>query len=180
MPQAQDVMSQPLDLVDGHATLIAAHVIHSTPSVHLVRSGTSSRKEQQEDELMHSADSSFSIHSDRSSTSSGSSAYEDETMYSADSDSHKGSVGSQDGLDLPLDAHMFPGRGKWHYAVLPVLLVADARNIVPLLCSTLYQRRAWGILELVVGLCCSNTGTTATAIFGWLDSDRLGEGRMVG
>jgi hypothetical protein len=180
MPQAQDVISQPLDLVDGHATLIAAHVIYSTPKVHLDRSSTSSGKEQRGDELMHSADSSFSIHSDRSSTSSGSSAYEDETMYSADSDSHKGSVGSQDGLDLPLDAHMFPGRGKWHYAVLPVLLVADARNIVPLLCSTLYQRRVWGILEPVVGLCCSNTGTTATAIFGWLDSDQSVEGHMVG
>jgi len=180
MPQAEDVISQPLDPVDGHATLIAAHIIYSRPKVHLDQSSTNSGKEQREDEFMHSADPSFSIHSDRSSTSSERSAYEDETMYSGYSDSHHSSVDPPDGLDLPLDAHMFPGRGKWHYAVLPVLLVADSRNIVPLLCSTLYQRRVWGILEPVVGLCCSNTGTTATAIFGWLESDQSGEGRMVG
>jgi len=73
-------------------------------------------------------------------------------MHSADSDSCDGSVDSLGGLDLPLQAHMVPGRGKWY--------------IVPLLCSTLYQRRVWGIREPVVSLCCSDAGTTATAMFG--------------
>jgi hypothetical protein len=151
MPRAQDAASQPSDLIDGHATLIAAHIICSTPR----------------------------IHDDRSRTNSGNGEDEDELMHSADYDSCDGSVDSLDGLDLPLQAHMLPGRGKWHYAVLPVLLVANSRNIVPLLCSTLYQRRVWGLREPVVGLCCSNTGTTATAIFGWLDPDQSDEGCMV-
>ena len=143
MPRAQNMASQPSDLIDGHATLIAAHAICSTPN----------------------------IHSFRSRANSGSVEDEDFLMYSADSDSCDGSVDSLDGLDLPLQAHMMLGRGKWNHVVLPVLLVADAHNIVPLLCSTLYQRLVWGIREPVVGLCCSNAGTTATAMFGWLESE---------
>ncbi|KAG1717259.1 hypothetical protein EDB19DRAFT_1386905 [Suillus lakei] len=147
MPQGQNVASQPSNLIDGHSTLLAAHAIFSTPRTHSDRFRTNSRNEEDDDEL----------------------------MYSADSDSCDGSV---DSLDLPLQAHMLPGRGRCLSAVVPVLLVADSHNIVPLLCSTLYQRRVWGIHQPVVGLCCSSTGTTATAIFGWLDSDQSEEGRM--
>ncbi|KAG2115581.1 hypothetical protein BD769DRAFT_1073401 [Suillus cothurnatus] len=149
MPRAQNVASQPSNLIDGHATLIAAHGIFSTPKTHSGSSRTSSRNEEDKDEL----------------------------MYSADSDSCDGS-GSVDSLDLPLQAHMLPGRGRCLSAVLPVLLVADSNNIIPLLCSTLYQRHVWGICQPVVGLCCSRTGTTAMAIFGWLDSDQSEEGCM--
>ncbi|KAG2358638.1 hypothetical protein BDR07DRAFT_1417204 [Suillus spraguei] len=67
---------------------------------------------------------------------------------------------------------MLSGRGRRLSAVVPVFLVADSHNIVPLLCSTLYQRRVWG----TVSLC---TGTIATAIFGWLDPDRSEEGCTV-
>ncbi|KAG2031345.1 hypothetical protein BDR03DRAFT_116281 [Suillus americanus] len=149
MPRAQNVASQPSNLIDGHATLLAAHAIFSTPRTHSDRSTTSSQDEDPEDM--------------------------DESMYSADSDSCDGSI---DSLDLPLQAHMLPGRGKRLSAVVPVLLVADSHNIVPLLCSALYQRHVWGIRQPVVGLCCSSTGTIAMAIFGWLDSDQSEEGRM--
>ncbi|KAG1741780.1 uncharacterized protein EDB91DRAFT_1279845 [Suillus paluster] len=132
MPQAQNVASQPSNLIDGHATLLAAHAIFSAPRTH----------------------------SDRYSTSSGSEEDEEELMYSADSDSCNGSL---DSLDLPLQAHMLPGRGRCLSAVVPVLLVADARNIVPLLSSALYQRHVWGILQPVVGLCCSSTAHLALA-----------------
>ena len=180
MPRAQSVTSQPSDLIDGHATLIAAHTIRSTPMNDPDRLVSSSGN--REDENEDSADPSPMDHSDRSSTtdSSGSADDEDESMYSADSGSCDGSLDSLDGLDLPLQAHMLPGQGRWHYAVLPVLLVADTRNIVPLLCSTLYQRHVWGIREPVVGVCCSNTGTIATTIFGWLDYNQSEEGCMVG
>ncbi|KAG1746976.1 hypothetical protein EDB19DRAFT_336664 [Suillus lakei] len=147
MPQSQSMASQPSNLIDGYATLLAAHAIFSMPRTHSDNSRTNSRNEEDEDE----------------------------SMYSADSDSCDGSV---DSLDLPLQAHMLPGRGRCLSAVVPVLLVADSHNIVPLLCSTLYQRHVWGIHQPVVGLCCSSTGTTATAIFGWLDSDQSQEGRM--
>ncbi|KAG1860404.1 hypothetical protein F4604DRAFT_1957815 [Suillus subluteus] len=149
MPRAQNVTSQPSNLIDGHATLLAAHAIFSTPRTHSDRSTTSSQYEDSEDM--------------------------DESIYSADSDSCDGSIGS---LDLPLQAHMLPGRGRRLSVVVPVLLVADSRNIVPLLCSALYQRHVWGIRQPVVGLCCSSTGTIATAIFGWLDSDQSEEGHM--
>ncbi|KAG2358618.1 hypothetical protein BDR07DRAFT_1611785 [Suillus spraguei] len=147
MPRAQNVASQPLNLIDGRATLLAAHAIFSAPRTHSDTSRTSSRNEEDEDE----------------------------SMQSADSDSSDGSVES---LDLPLQAHMLSGRGRRLSAVVPVLLVADSYNIVPLICSTLYQRRVWGIRQPVVGLCCSSTGTIATAIFGWLDPDQLEEGHM--
>ncbi|KAG2355005.1 hypothetical protein BDR07DRAFT_1464761 [Suillus spraguei] len=147
MPRAQNVASQPPNLIDGHATLLAAHAIFSTPRTHSDTSRTSLQNEEDEDESMHSADS----------------------------DSSDGSVES---LDLPLQAHMLSGRGRRLSAVVPVLLVADSHNIVPLICSTLYQRRVWGIRQPVVGLCCSSTGTIATAIFGWLDPDQSEEGHM--
>ncbi|KAG2361293.1 hypothetical protein BDR07DRAFT_1359144 [Suillus spraguei] len=147
MPRAQNVASQPLNLIDGRATLLAAHAIFSAPRTHSNTSRTSSRNEEDEDESMHSADS----------------------------DSSDGSIES---LDLPLQAHMLSGRGRRLSAVVPVLLVADSHNIVPLLCSTLYQRRVWGIRQPVVGLCCSSTGTIATAIFGWLDPDQSEKGHM--
>ncbi|KAG2363055.1 hypothetical protein BDR07DRAFT_1405521, partial [Suillus spraguei] len=136
MPRAQNVASQPLNLIDGRATLLAAHAIFSAPRTHSNTSRTSSRNEEDEDESMHSADSDSS------------------------------------------DAHMLSGRGRRLSAVVPVLLVADSHNIVPLMCSTLYQRRVWGIRQPVVGLCCSSTGTIATAIFGWLDPDQSEEGHM--
>ncbi|KAG1855961.1 hypothetical protein F4604DRAFT_1932104 [Suillus subluteus] len=149
MPRAQNVASQPSNLIDGHATLLAAHAILSMHRTHSDRSTTSSRDSDSEDK--------------------------DESMYSAGSDLCDGSV---DSFDLPLQAHMLPGRGRRISAVVPVLLVTDSRNIVPLLCSALYQRHVWGIRQPVVGLCCSSTGTIATAIFGWLDSDQSEEGRM--
>ncbi|KAG2358643.1 hypothetical protein BDR07DRAFT_1379277 [Suillus spraguei] len=147
MPRAQNVASQPLSLIDGHATLLAAHAIFSAPRTHSDVPRTSSRNKEDEDE----------------------------SMYSMDSDSCDGSV---DSLDLPLQAYMLPGRGRRLSAVVPVLLVADSRNIVSLLCSALYQRHVWGIRQPVVGLCCSSSGTIATAIFGWLDSNRSEEGRI--
>ncbi|KAG2031074.1 hypothetical protein BDR03DRAFT_986662 [Suillus americanus] len=113
-------------------------------------------------------------YSDRSRTSSPNEEDKDESMCSADSDSCDSLL---DSLDLPLQAHMLPGRGRHLSAVLPVLLVTDSHNIVPLLCSTLYQRHVWGIRHPEVGLCCSRTGTVATAIFAWLDSDQSEEGR---
>ncbi|KAG2110468.1 hypothetical protein BD769DRAFT_1495588 [Suillus cothurnatus] len=64
-------------------------------------------------------------------------------------------------------------------AVVPILLVADSHNIVPLLCSALYQRYVWGIHQPVVGLCCFSTVTISMAIFGWLNSDQSEEGRMI-
>ncbi|OJA12706.1 hypothetical protein AZE42_02879 [Rhizopogon vesiculosus] len=49
MPRAQDVATQPSKLINGHATLIAAHIICSTPKTHSDRSSTNSGSEDDED-----------------------------------------------------------------------------------------------------------------------------------
>ncbi|KIK36325.1 hypothetical protein CY34DRAFT_527898 [Suillus luteus UH-Slu-Lm8-n1] len=192
MPRAQNVSCQPANLIDGHATLLVAHSIFSEPRTHSDRAGTNTRNKEDQDESMCFADKDESMCSadqDESICSSDqnesissadqdeliSSADQDEPICFADSDSCDGSV---DSLDLPLQAHMLTGRGRRLSAVVPVLLVADPYNIIPLLCSALYQRHVWGIRQPVVGLCCSRTGTIATAIFGWLESDQSEEGRM--
>ncbi|KAG2756650.1 hypothetical protein P692DRAFT_20868302 [Suillus brevipes Sb2] len=192
MPRAQNVSCQPSNLIVGHATLLVAHAIFSAPRAHSDRARTNTRNEEDQDGSICSADQDESISSADQDESIGSadqndlissadqdeltfSADQDESICSADSDPSDGSV---DSLDLPLQAHMLPGRGRRLSVVVPVLLVADPHNIIPLLCSALYQRHVWGIHQPVVGLCCSSTGTIATAIFGWLESDQSEEGRM--
>jgi hypothetical protein len=184
MPRAQNVSCQPSNLIDGHATLLVAYAIFSAPRTHSDRARTNTRNEEDQDESMCSADQDELICSADQNESISSedqdeltfSADQDESICSADSDPSDDSV---DSLDLPLQAHMLPGRGRRLSTVVPVLLVADPHNIIPLLCSALYQRHVWGIRQPVVGLCCSSTGTIATAIFGWLESDQSEEGRMV-
>ncbi|KIK37732.1 hypothetical protein CY34DRAFT_444008 [Suillus luteus UH-Slu-Lm8-n1] len=153
MPRAQNVSCQPSNLIDGYATLLVAHAIFSEPRTHSERARTNTRNEEDQDESISSSGQDELI----------SSADQDESICSADSDPCDGSV---DSLDLPLQAHMLPGRGRRLSTVVPVLLVANPHNIIPLLCSALYQRHVWGIRQPVVGLCCSSTGTIATAIFG--------------
>ncbi|KAG1744502.1 hypothetical protein EDD22DRAFT_1005603 [Suillus occidentalis] len=101
-------------------------------------------------------------HSDRARINTRNEEDLDDWICSADQDE---SISSADS-DLRLSA------------VVPVLLVANPNNIIPLLCSALYQRHVshvWSIRQPVVGLCCSSTGTIATAIFGWLESDQSEE-----
>ena len=50
MPRAQNVTSQPADLIDGHATLIAAHTIRSTPMSDPERLSSSSGNREDENE----------------------------------------------------------------------------------------------------------------------------------
>jgi hypothetical protein len=175
MPRAQNVSCQPSNLIEGHATLLVGHAIFAASRSHSDRARTNTRNEEDQDESMCFTDQDESVCS-ADQDESISSADQDESISSAGSDPCDGSV---DSLDLPLQAHMLPGRGRRLSAVVPVLLVADPHNIVPLLCSSLYQRHVWGIRQPVVGLCCSSTGTIATAIFGWLESDQSEEGRMV-
>ncbi|KAG1765235.1 hypothetical protein EDD22DRAFT_951225 [Suillus occidentalis] len=159
MSRAQNVSCQPSNLIDGHAILLVAQAIFSAPRTHSDRARTNTRNEEDQDESICSSDLNGLICS----------ADQDELISSADSGSCDGSV---DSLDLPLQAHMLTGRGRRLSAVVPVLLVADPHNDIPLLCSALYQRHVWGIRQPVVCLCCSSTGTIATAIFGWLESDQ--------
>ncbi|KAG1758114.1 tRNA synthetases class I, catalytic domain-containing protein [Suillus occidentalis] len=114
-------------------------------------------------------------HSDRARANTRNKEDQDELITSADSDLCDGLV---DSLNLPLQELMLLGRGRCLSVMVPVLLVTDSHNIIPLLCSALYQRHMWGISQPVVSLCYSRTGTIATAIFRWLKSDQSEEGHM--
>lgn len=96
---------------------------------------------------------------------------EDGTFHTTSEDSSAEScTSSRLSLDVPFDAHMLPGRGRRLCAVLPVICISDASNIVSLLTSTLYQRYVWNIDEPVVGLVISHTGTAAQVYLAWLES----------
>lgn len=86
-------------------------------------------------------------------------------------------------LEPPLrvcsEAHILISNTIGAMAVLPVLPVADAQNIVPLISSVLYQRRVWGINLPVVGLCLSRYDTVARIYVGWLDPEVLTDAGLV-
>lgn len=71
------------------------------------------------------------------------------------------------------EAHVLLSNTVGAMAVLPVLPVADAENIIPLISSVLYQRRVWGIDLPAVGLCLSRYDTSVRIYVGWLDPEAL-------
>lgn len=86
-------------------------------------------------------------------------------------------------LEPPLrvcsEAHILISNTIGAMAVLPVLPVADADNIIPLVSSVLYQRRVWGVNLPVVGVCLSRHDTTARIYVGWMDPDALTSAGLV-
>ena len=58
-------------------------------------------------------------------------------------------------LDIPLDAHCLPGRGKRVDCNLPVIGVADEDEIQALMTSIVYQRHVLGISLPAVGISLS-------------------------
>ncbi|KAJ7851949.1 hypothetical protein B0H14DRAFT_3866195 [Mycena olivaceomarginata] len=72
-------------------------------------------------------------------------------------------------IDVPLDAHVIPGRGRHLYVLLPFLCVADTNHIVDLMSSVACQRHVWGIPPPAIGFALSKSGTTATLVLSWVD-----------
>lgn len=72
-------------------------------------------------------------------------------------------------IDVPFHAHVLTGRGIRRYCLIPIVLIADFENIVPLMTSSLYQRSVWGISEPVVGLAFSKSGVIVQVFLGWLE-----------
>ena len=70
-------------------------------------------------------------------------------------------------LDIPLDAHCLPGRGKRVNCNLPVIGVADEDEIQALITSIVCQRHVLGISLPVVGISLSKASTTANVVIGW-------------
>ncbi|KAJ7714769.1 hypothetical protein DFH07DRAFT_863228 [Mycena maculata] len=72
-------------------------------------------------------------------------------------------------IDVPLDAHIIPGRGRHLCLLLPFLCVADTNHIVDLMSSAACQRYVWGIPPPAIGFALSKSGTTATLVLSWVD-----------
>ncbi|RDB29891.1 hypothetical protein Hypma_014044 [Hypsizygus marmoreus] len=93
-----------------------------------------------------------------------------ESVESGESGESDG-TSSERSLDMPLSAHLLPGRGRRLWCAIPVFAVAKSDGISPLLSSILYQRFVWGIDLPAVGITISESGDIARVILAWLDSD---------
>ncbi|KAJ3554947.1 hypothetical protein NM688_g2843 [Phlebia brevispora] len=73
-------------------------------------------------------------------------------------------------LDLPLDAHVLAGRRAWPFVSFPIVCIAEAEEIVPLLSSAVCQRATWGIDVPVIGFEMSKFDSIVHVYIGWFDS----------
>ncbi|KAJ6572627.1 hypothetical protein B0H10DRAFT_2106578 [Mycena sp. CBHHK59/15] len=86
-----------------------------------------------------------------------------------DIESSHSSVTSTRSLDVVVEGHVLPGRGRHLDAFLPILCIADSDNIVPLMCSVACQRYVWGISDPVVGFLFSETRAVVRLVVAWID-----------
>ncbi|CAL1706020.1 unnamed protein product [Somion occarium] len=91
----------------------------------------------------------------------------------AEEDTHPLSDDSSS-LHVPFDAHILLGQGRRKSAEIPLVVVADSENIIPLITSALYQRYVWSVDEPVIGFEILRASTTVQVRLGWvvLDDDQ--------
>jgi hypothetical protein len=82
-------------------------------------------------------------------------------------------------IDLPLEAHVLPGRGRQFFAALPFLSIADDNNAVDMMTSLACQRYVWGISEPAVGFVLSETGVVTKLLLSWLDPTTVSRERSL-
>ena len=78
-------------------------------------------------------------------------------------------------LDVSLDAHVIPGRGKRVDCLLPVVCAAQEDTIEALVTSVVCQRYVWKMSSPVVGISLSNRSTIARIVIGWAEVPEGGE-----
>ncbi|KAJ7867281.1 hypothetical protein B0H13DRAFT_2065596, partial [Mycena leptocephala] len=72
-------------------------------------------------------------------------------------------------VDISLQAHVLPGRGRHLSVVLPFLCITDIDNVVNLMSSAASQQHVWGIREPVLGFVISPNGVVAKLVLSWVD-----------
>ena len=72
-------------------------------------------------------------------------------------------------LDVSLDAHVIPGRGKRVDCLLPVVCAAQEDTIEALVTSVVCQRYVWKMSSPVLGISLSNRSTIARIVLGWAE-----------
>jgi len=101
----------------------------------------------------------------------------DASMHYRDASSLKAS--STLSINVPSKGHVLPDCSCWFYTILSLLCVADKNNINSLLCSILYQRQVWSIIDLVVYIMFSKIGMIKQVLLGWLDLTSLDKCSLV-
>ncbi|KAJ7608722.1 hypothetical protein FB45DRAFT_1067218 [Roridomyces roridus] len=91
----------------------------------------------------------------------------DET--SEDDTSSSDSQPSKSSIDVSLEGHVLPGKGKHTNAVVPLLCLADGQNILDLMISLACQRFVWGISEPAIGFALSSSAPVMELVVSWLD-----------
>ncbi|KAJ7195480.1 hypothetical protein GGX14DRAFT_676693 [Mycena pura] len=160
------------DKFDGVATLLVCHIAEGSPKT--CSSSGNMESEHSDSRTMESE------HSDSRRMESEHSDMDSRRMESEHSDisllpdypmsvDNRSDTSSSEApsIEVPLNAHILPGRGRHTYAVIPVLCVADRQNIVDLMTSVACQRHVWGISRPVVGFEIS--GVVARLVLSWVD-----------
>ncbi|KAK7054058.1 hypothetical protein R3P38DRAFT_2475647, partial [Favolaschia claudopus] len=80
------------------------------------------------------------------------------------------SSNSDQSIDVSLNGHIFHGRGKHSFALLPFLCIADEENIIEVVSSVACQRFVWRISEPAIGFQFSLSGTAMKLVLAWVDS----------
>ncbi|KAK7054038.1 hypothetical protein R3P38DRAFT_2854128 [Favolaschia claudopus] len=76
---------------------------------------------------------------------------------------------SDQSIDVSLNGHIFQGRGKHSFALLPLLCFADGENIIGIMSSVACQRFVWGISEPTIGFVLSPSGSEMELVLSWVD-----------
>ncbi|KAH9933540.1 hypothetical protein B0H21DRAFT_760099 [Amylocystis lapponica] len=77
-----------------------------------------------------------------------------------------------------LNLHILTGIPSTAPISVPIVCMADKENILQVMASSLYQRRALNIAEPVIGILFSRTGSICRVLYGWLDNEALREGDL--
>ena len=82
-------------------------------------------------------------------------------------------------IDVPLDAHVFPGRGRRLNCLLPIICAAAEDEIKDLVTSVLCQRFVLKIPYPVIGVSLPKGGSTAKIVIGWIEENSDGVVRQI-
>ena len=72
-------------------------------------------------------------------------------------------------LNVSLDAHVIPGRGKRVDCLFPVVCAAQEDTVESLVTSVVCQRYVWKMSSPVFGISLSNRSTIARIVIGWAE-----------
>ncbi|KAF7790835.1 hypothetical protein EIP86_001792 [Pleurotus ostreatoroseus] len=76
-------------------------------------------------------------------------------------------------LDLPLETQILAEHRTWPAVYFPVICLASGEDIVPLVASSVYQRRTWNINLPIVALQVSRCGSLVHVNIGWADPSEI-------